>query len=78
MGTSTSASKSELEPTNALGSKFEDGGQLYCVNSINQVASQVIAECRYPTFSGNMTFPLVHVVESIKNRLDPLLLTGGL
>jgi hypothetical protein len=70
MGTSTSASESESEPTIALGSEFEDGDQLYCVISIDRVASQVTEECRYPASSGNMTFPLVHVVESIKNRLE--------
>ena len=64
------ALESESEPTIALGSEFEDGGQLYFVISIDRVASQVTAECRYPVGLGNMTFPLVHVVESIKNRLE--------
>jgi hypothetical protein len=66
----TYASESGSEPTIALGSKFEDGGRLYFVISIDQVASKVTAECRYPAGSGNMTFPLVHVVASIKNRLE--------
>jgi hypothetical protein len=67
---STSESESESEPTIALGSKFEDGGRLYCVIGIDQAASRVTAECRYPSGGGNVTFPLVHVVESIRNRLE--------
>jgi hypothetical protein len=70
MGTSTSFSESKSEPAIVLGSEFEDEDQLYCVISIDCVASLVTAECKYPTGGGNMTFLLVHVVESIKNRLE--------
>jgi hypothetical protein len=69
-GISTSFSESVLEPTIALGSEFEHGGRLYCVIGIDRAASRVTAECRYPAGGGNVTFPLVLAVNSIRNRLE--------
>jgi hypothetical protein len=66
---STPVSESQSEPMIALGSELEDGGRLYCVIGIDHVASQITAECRYPTGGDNVTVPLVLVVESIRNRL---------
>jgi hypothetical protein len=67
---STSVSEYVSEPTIALGSEFEDGGRLYCVIGIDHAESRVTAECRYPPGGGNVTVPLVLVVESIRNRLE--------
>jgi hypothetical protein len=54
------------EPTITLGSEFKCGvGRLYHVIRIDRAASQVTAECRYPSNGANVTLPLVHVVEAI-------------
>jgi hypothetical protein len=59
------------EPTITVGSEFEYGvGRLYHVIRIDRAASQVTAECRYPSNGANVTLPLVHVVEAIRNRLE--------
>jgi hypothetical protein len=58
------------EPTVSLGSEFKDGGRLLLrVISIDMAALLVTAECSYPVGGENMTFPLVHVVESIRIRV---------
>ena len=68
----TSVESEQSEPTITLGSEFKHGvGQLYRVIGIDQAASQVVtAECRCPSNGANVTLPLVHVVEVIRNRLE--------
>jgi hypothetical protein len=71
LSNSTSGESEQSEPTITLGSEFEYGvGRLYCVIGIDRAASQVTAECRYPSNGANVTLPLVYVVEAIRNRLE--------